>query len=812
MEFTLSWLKTHLDTDCDLDGITDTMTAIGLEVEGVINPAADLEGLVTARIDAANPHPNADRLKLCTVNDGTDEWQVVCGADNAVEGLITAFAKPGSYIPAWDDLLKESEIRGVTSHGMLCSADELNLPADNSDDNNDGADGIMALDPDLTPGMDLASALGLDDPVIDMALTPNRADCAGVRGIARDLAAAGIGSLTPFPDTDINGDHAPKISLAIDLPDDASDACPMFLTREIDGLTNGQAPDSMARRLAATGKTHKTPKSALVDITNYMMLDLNRPMHAYDRDKITGDLVIRLARDGESFVDLQGNEHDLTGDMTVITDDTGVIGLAGIIGGQSTAVDDDTTSILLECAHFDPIRTRKTVQSLNLHTDAGYRFERGVDPTMAEQSMDVAVQHILGTCSGSPSKLTTAGAVPDYSQTIEFDPDYTTKITGVEIPVDDQLSILDSLGIQVNRSAEKFIAHPPASRPDITQSADLIEEILRIHGYDKLPSPRPLIAAKAGVTIPIKHHRLNTAAKVLAARGLTQTVTWAFCDTQSAEQFQGGQDKLVQIANPISNDLSVMRPSILPHLIAGIRDNANRGQGHGNLFETGATYAGLSPADQETEIAIIRSGTCHPNQWSTNSREVDFYDIKSDVMAVLDELGAPTNTPPLTRDIPGYYHPGRAAAIQLGPHRLAQFGGLHPSVMADYDIDFPVVMAEIYPMHIPGRPEASGPHKGSLSISPYQPVTRDFAFILDAGQPADSVINLIQSVDRDLIERVDIFDLYAGENLGAGEKSLACRVRMQPTKDTMTDDEIDAVSDQIIQKVTDKLDATLRSA
>jgi phenylalanyl-tRNA synthetase beta chain len=802
MKFTLDWLlHEHLDSDASLADITNKLTAIGLEVEEVSDRAAALAPFVIGYVMACEPHPNADKLSVCTVDTGGSEIQVVCGAPNARAGMKGVFAPAGTTIPGTGLKLKETEIRGVTSNGMLCSERELGLGQDH--------EGIIDLGNDAVVGQPVAAALGLDDPAIEIAVTPNRQDCLGVRGIARDLAAAGLGTLRERDTGPVAGTFDSPVGVRIELPGDVAGACPLFVGRYIRGVKNGPSPGWMHQRLLAIGLR---PISALVDMTNFITYDLGRPLHVFDADKLAGGIHVRLSRPGETIVALDGKSYTLDDQVTAIADDGGVLAMGGVIGGEASSCTEATTNVFIESALFDILRTAATGRRYNIESDARYRFERGVDPDAAASGMEVATRLVQLMCGGEASNLVIAGAVPDWSRTVPFRTNRVHALTGIDIAEDETLGILRRLGFEpTSTGGGAFDVAVPSWRRDIGGEADLVEEVARIHGYDAIPSV-PL-AKETAVTRPAlgpAQRRVGWVRRALAARGLEEAVTWSFLPAAHAHLFGGG-DGALHLANPISADLDCMRPSLLPNLIAAAGRNADRGFDGVALFEVGPQYAGTAPGDQALVAAGIRQGAMASRHWTGGERAADAYDAKADVLGALDEAGAPTSKLQLSADAPAWYHPGRSGVLSLGPKsRIAQFGEVHPRVLREMGVAGPLVGFEIFLNAIPGAKSKASRNRADLVVSDLPFVLRDFAFVVDAHTAAGQIARAARGADKNLIADVSVFDVFEGEAIGKGRKSVAISARLEPTERTLTDAEIDAVVSKIVAAVESATGAVLR--
>ena len=784
MKFTLSWLKDHLETDADAAAIAETLTNIGLEVEEVATPAEALKPFTIARVLNAERHPQADKLQVLTVDIGSGEpLQVVCGAPNARAGLIGVFGGPGTYVPGSDFTLKKAAIRGVESNGMMCSSRELELGDDHS--------GIIELAEDAPVGTSFAEYAGLDDPVFDVSITPNRQDCMGVRGIARDLAAAGLGTLKPLNVPDIEGSFDCPVEIRTEDPE----GCPAFYGRTVRGLINGTSPEWMQARLKAAGQR---PISALVDITNYVMIDLGRPSHAYDLTTLKGAVVARRAKDGETVVALNEKAYTLTPEMTVIADDNGVHDIGGIMGGEHSGVAPETTDVLLEIAYFDPERIARTGQALGLTSDARTRFERGVDPAFLDDGLAILTGLILEHCGGEASRVVRAGQPPVEQRTVPFRPERVAELGGMDVAKDEQIAILGRLGFEV-RGNEALV---PSWRRDVDGSADVVEEVIRIVGLDNVvstPLPRPDGVARATATRGQTIER--RARRAAAARGMEEAVTWSFIAEREAELFGGSAHRL---ANPISEDMKYMRPSLLPGLAAAARRNRDRGADSIRLFEVGRRY--LADAERAT-LGIVLAENKNPRGWQGGKAlGFDAYDAKSEALAILEAIGAPVGNLQLAMNAGEWWHPGRSATLGLGPKNiLAAFGALHPRVLKALDLPEGTVAAEVFLDAVPAT-RATGRARAAYSPPALQMLTRDFAFVVPAELSADSLVRTIKGSDKALIAEARVFDRYEGEQ----GLSLAVEVTLQPTEATLTDADIGEVSKKIVA-AAEKLGAALRT-
>ena len=799
MKISFDWLKRHLETDADAGQIAETLNRIGLEVEHVVDRAGELEPFVVGYVVEAKQHPNADKLRVCLVDNGTEEIQVVCGAPNARTGMKGVFAASGMTIPGTGMKLKQSEIRGETSNGMLCSEREMGL--------SDEHDGIIELPDDAVVGERFAPYMGLDDAVFDIAITPDRGDCLGVRGIARDLAAAGMGTLKPLDTSPLAGGFKSPLDIELDFDEATRGACPLFIGRYFKGLTNRPSPAWMQQKLIAVGLR---PISALVDITNWVTLDVGRPAHIYDADKVKGTIGARISTPGETFLALNGKAYETDGEMTAIVDASGLLGLGGIIGGESTSADENTVNGFLEIALFDPLRTATTGRKLLLDTDARHRFERGVDGAFALPGMEIATQLILEICGGEASEPVVAGDIPTDRQTMDVRPSRVLSLGGIDIAKQDSERILDALGYGTEDGGDDtWHVAVPTWRHDMQCEADVIEEILRIHGFDEIePVSPPRQTPVAKPILTLLQRRVRWARRALASRGLDEAVTYSFIGCRDARLFGGGSDELI-LVNPISSDMDTMRPSALPALVAAAGRNLARGLNNFGLFEIGPVYADRSAQGQSTSVAGIRVGSSGQRHWLNPPRGVDIFDAKTDVLAALAAVGAPVDKAQTTADAPDWFHPGRSGVLRLGPNVLATFGELHPGVLREMDVAGPIVGFEVLLERVPA-PKGRGFARPALDASQLQAVARDFAFVVDADMPAEKLTRAAAGADRDLISAVEVFDLFEGASLGEGMKSVAISVHLQPRERTMTDEEIDAVAAKIVAAVEKNTGGRLR--
>ena len=811
MKFTLSWLKEHLDTDEPLEALADKLTMIGLEVEHIDDKAKALAPYTIARVVSAVQHPNADRLRLCMVDTGETNdkgepahIQVVCGAPNARTGLVSVFAPPGTYIPGKNITLGIGNIRGVESRGMLCSAAELEI----SDDH----DGIIELPDDAPIGKGYAEWAGLGDPVIEINLTPNRQDCTGVHGIARDLSAADMGKFKDPTIKPVKGEFPCPVQVTVE---DAA-LCPGFALRLVRGVKNGPSPEWLQKRLTSIGLR---PINALVDITNFMTYDRARPLHVFDAKKVHGHLTVRHAKDGETLLALDGRTYTLDPSICVIADDKGVKSLAGIMGGEESGCDENTTDVLIESALWNEINIAQTGRKLGINSDARYRFERGVDPAFMVPGLEMATRLVMDLCGGSPSENVVVGkALPD-DRVIDFPLSETKRLAAIDVPLVEARRILSHLGFMVAGNGPTVKVAIPSWRTDVAGKADIVEEIVRIVGVDKVPMT-PFDrgdAPRKPVLTPIQS-RTRRARRALAARGMVEAVTWSFIAKPQAELFGGGQKELA-LANPIASDLSDMRPSLLPGLVATAQANADRGFADVALFEVGQIFKGDRPQDQVTAASGVRRGVASSGglgrHWS-GSAFADALDVKADAFAVLAAAGAPVQALQVaasgeSKNFPAWLHPGRSAAIQIGPQNvLGYFGELHPRALEALKADGPLLAFEVILDKIPEGKQKATRAKPVLDLSAFQPVSRDFAFIVGRGVKAGDIVRAAQGVDKKLISGVTVFDIYEGKGIDPDKKSVAIAVTLQPREKTLTDQEIDAVAAKIVAEVTKKTGGVLR--
>ena len=802
MKFTLSWLKDHLETDASLEEIVEALTMIGLEVEEV-DDRAQFRPFTIAKVVSAERHPDADRLRVLKVDKGDGKLiQVVCGAPNAKTGLIGAFAEPGTYVPGIDVKLSVGNIRGVESHGMMCSERELDM--------SDEHDGIIELEENAPVGASFAAYVGLDDPVIEIAITPNRPDALSVAGIARDLEARGIGKVKPKTINPPKENFTCPVDIKLQF--DGESLCPAFGLRYVKGVKNGPSPKWMQQRLLAIGLR---PISALVDITNYVTYDLGRPLHVFDADKVAGDLVVRRATNGEEVAALDGKTYKLNPGNCVITDNNGVESLAGIMGGEASGCSDDTVNVLVESALWEPFNIARTGRDLGIITDARYRFERGVDPAFMLPGLDHATNLVIKLCGGEASKPVIAGKVPIPDLVINFPINEVKRLTGVEVEPEEMVEILGSLGFEISGSGQIIQVKVPSWRPDIEGKADLVEEVMRIYGVNKIkPQPMKALNSVGKKILTTGQLRVQKAQRLLAARGMLEAVTWSFMSNQQAQHFGGG-DASLALTNAMSSDLSDMRPSLLPNLISAAQRNADRGNPDVALFEVGSVFHNDEPSGQKRCAGGIRRATAKMStsgrSWQGNATNVDVYDAKADALGVLESCGVSAANVQIIAGAPSWYHPGRSGTIQLGPKLvLATFGEIHPLTLEAMDASGPLCGFEVWLDVIPASRKKPTRTKPPLEVSSLQAVHRDFAFVLDENVQASALVRAVSGSDKKLISNVQIFDLFQGPSLGEDKKSIAVEVTLQPTRQTLTDEEIDALSAKIIQNVEKSTGGVLR--
>ncbi|WP_339819023.1 phenylalanine--tRNA ligase subunit beta [Sulfitobacter dubius] len=797
MKFTLSWLKDHLDTTASIDEITYALTDLGLEVEGVENPAAKLADFTLGYVQSAEKHPDADRLNVCQVETDEGVMQIICGAPNARAGITVVVAKPGVYVPGIDTTIGVGKIRGVESFGMMASEREMELSEEH--------DGIIEL-PSGKPGDRFIDWLAENDPakvdpVIEIAITPNRPDALGVRGIARDLAARGLGKLKPRDCDAVEGSFASPISVSID--DDTLDGCPVFYGRVIRGVKNGPSPQWLQDCLRAIGLR---PISFLVDVTNFFTFDRNRPLHVFDADKVKGNLRVHRAKGGEEIVALDEKTYTLQAGQMVISDDSGVESIAGIMGGEATGVTEDTVNVFVESAYWDPVQIAYAGRALKINSDARYRFERGVDPAWTPYGIEHATRMILDHAGGEASEVVVAGKVPDTSRAYKLDAAKVQSLVGMTIPESDQRQTLTALGFQLDGD----MAQVPSWRPDVQGEADLVEEVARIASLTKLEG-KPLPRLTTGVPRPVlspMQRRVVTARRTAAALGYNECVTYSFIDQASAALFGGGTDE-TRLENPISSDMSHMRPDLLPGLLQSAARNQARGFADMALFEVGPAFSGGEPGEEQIMVSGLLVGRTGPRDVHGAARAVDVFDAKADAEAVLAAIGAPAKVQ-ILRGADEWWHPGRHGNICLGPKKvLGVFGEVHPRVLAAMDVKGPAMAFTIWPTEVP-LPRKSGATRPALQISDLQAVERDFAFVVDADVEALTLVNAAKGADKSLIEDVRVFDEFIGGSVGEGKKSLAITVRLQPSDKTLKDADIEAVGAKVVEKVTKATGGLLR--
>lgn len=808
MKFTLSWLKEHLETDASLEQICERLTSIGLEVEDVDDKAA-FRPFVVARVVSAVQHPNADKLRVLMVDTGAGApVQVVCGAPNAREGLVGAFAAPGTYVPGIDVTLSVGNIRGVESRGMMCSERELEM--------SDNHDGIIDLPADAPVGASFASYVGLDDPVIEINLTPNRPDCTSVHGIARDLAASGLGTLKTqeSPSFAIDGETPVKVKLQLG---DDSHLCPGFALRLVRGVKNGPSPRWMQQRLLAIGLR---PINALVDITNYMTFDQGRPMHVFDAAKVKGDLIVRRAREGETILALDQREYTLSPSNVVIADDNGLESIGGVMGGEHSGCDDNTTDVLIESALWDPMNIARTGRALGIITDARYRFERGVDPEYMVPGLERTTELVLGLCGGRAARADVVGYGGYEPKIVDFPVSEVTRLTGLEVSSEESAAILAKLGFGVSGSGARLSVSVPSWRPDVDGKADLVEEVMRIHGVDNIHAvPLPSHASVNEKILTTLQIRSRLAKRALAARGMMEAVTWSFIPKAQAELFGGGAPALA-LSNPIAADMSDMRPSLLPGLLTAAQRNADKGHGDLAIFEVSGTYENDRPEGQRRVAGGIRRGTAgllgSGRLWSNaakgGGKPVDVFDAKADALAVIEACGLPMGNVQIEPGGPAWYHPGRSGTIKMGPKVvLGTFGEFHPKTLAALDVSGALAGFEIYVDAMPEPKKKATRTKPALELSPFQAVRRDFAFVVDKAVEAAAIVRAATGADRKLVTAVNVFDVFEGASVGEGKKSVAIEVVIQPTDKTLTDEDFEALTGKIVANVAKTTGGVLRA-
>ena len=803
MKFTLPWLKEHLDTDAPLAEIVGKLTMIGLEVENVEDKATQLKPLVVALVISAEKHPNADRLRVCMVDIGDGKLiQVVCGAPNARAGMKAVFAPPGTYIPGKKITLGIGKIRDVESRGMLISGAEIEV--------SDDADGIIDLPADTPVGSPYAELAGLADPMIEINLTPNRPDCTGVSGIARDLGATSIGTYKDKIPKPVKGSFPCPVKVTLDFGKTPS-LCPAFGLRLVRGVKNGPSPDWLQKRLSAIGLR---PINALVDITNFITFDRGRPLHVFDADKVHGNLTVRRARNGEKLLALDGKTYTLDEAVCVIADEKGVESLSGIMGGEATGCSETTTNVLVESALWDELNIAQTGRKLGINSDARYRFERGVDPAFMLPGLELATQMVLDLCGGEASEIIVAGDPTPKEKVIDFPLSELPRLTGLKLPLADLRRVLEKLGFFSAGQGERVKIAVPSWRPDVSGRADIVEELVRIVGVDRVPSTRFGREQARKPVLTAIQNRTRKAKRALAARGLLEAVTWSFVSKREAELFGGGATELA-LANPIAAELSDMRPSLIPGLVMAAQRNADRGFPDTAVFEVGQIFKSDKPADQLTAASGLRRGLAKPSgsgrHWSAKSGPADVFDVKADAFAVLAAAGTPMQALQVVPGGPTWFHPGRSGTIQIGPQNvLGHFGELHPRAIAGLKAEGPLVAFEVILEKIPEPKTRPTRAKPLLDVSPFQPVERDFAFVVDNSVKAADIVRAAQNVDKKLVTNVAVFDVYEGKGIDPGKKSIAIAVTIQPREKTMTDAEIETLAGKIVAEVTKRTGGVLR--
>ncbi len=795
MKFTLSWLKKFLNTEASIEQITEKLTIIGLEVEKVIDKTKEFNNFKVAEIIEALPHPNADKLQICKVNNGSELLQIVCGAQNARAGIKVVLAEVGSLIPNGEFKIKSSEIRGIKSEGMLCSEEELFLGK--------GGSGIIELPIDAIPGESFLKYYGLDDPVIEVSVTPNRGDCLGVYGIARDLAACCLGTLKVLE----NNLLATKFTSNLEASIDSTALSPLIVFREFRNIQNHESPIWLKNLLKNIGVN---PISAVVDITNYISYSFARPLHAYDKDRLSKKLIVRSANLGEKFIALNDKEYELDTNDIVISDEKQIHALAGIIGGKQSSCGSETTNIILESALFDRIKVSQTGRKLQLHTDARFRFERGVDPEFTVSGLELASQMIVSICGGEASELILCGENKSKHREIEFNFDIIKRRIGIKISQEESLEILENLGFKVlaqeNNNAKLAI---PSWRSDINISEDVVEEVARIYGYDKLSlTLLPNLCNVKTRLLNQTQARMQNARRVLSTRGLDEAITWSFMSSEKAKFIEPLREELF-LANPIANYLNYMRPSIFPNLLDLITKNKARSFTNLGFFEVGPIFKGVTANDEKNVITAIREGNYLDKTIYNLSREVDIYDIKADLEVLLEEFGFKISKFQLSEEKPAYFHPNRAATLKLGNKVIAHFGELHPTLLKEFDLKDRVVGFELFLSELPESKLKLG-RKEQYIVSDFQSVQRDFAFLVDKDISVGEMTNFIKNIEKELIKDVHIFDIYIGSNIAANKKSVALNVFMQPSNKTLNDDELQNISDKIINETEKKFNAKIR--
>jgi len=795
MKFTLSWLKEHLDTNATVDEIAETLTKIGLEVEEVFNPAATLNGFITAEVETYEKHPDSDHLGLLTVNTGKEKLQVVCGAPNCKQGLKGIFAPVGTVIPCYNEVLKVGKIRGVESFGMMCSERELGV----GDDHN----GIIELSADTPIGISAVEVLNID-PVIEIAITPNRAECLGVRGVARDLAAAGLGKLKPLHINHVEGTFVSPIKVSVQ----NTEACPTYVGRYIKGVNNkAETPKWMKDRLTAIGLR---PISPLVDITNYINYDMARPLHVFDADKLCGNITVRMAKDGEKFISLEEKEYALDDKSLGICDDEGIQCLGGIMGGLEKGVSADTANVFLECALFAPECIARTGRKFQIDSDSRYRYERWVDPCSNVLGSDYAVQMILDICGGDVSEMEVAGSEDCAERAAYIRPSRIKDLIGIDVSKEKIVEILSNLGFRTSDKDGKIKAVSPTWRGDIEGEHDLVEEVVRMIGLDNVPAESLPKSGLPVQTLRPEQRRMVTVKHELASRGMYETVTWSFTDSKLAEMFRKGREAVL-LHNPIAADLDEMRPSTLPNLLLAVKNNIARGYANLALFEVGPEFFGRKPQEQQWVAGGVRCGMNAKKDWYGDTRAYDVFDAKADAIAAIAAANGPWDSAQISMDAPEYYHPGRSGVMRLGKNVIAYFGEVHPLVLKIFGIKQRVYAFEVFLDKIPLPRGTQGKAKKKLELSQFQPVDKDFAFVVDKTVKASDLMAAVRVADRDYITEVRIFDVYEGDNLPVGKKSIALSVTFQPKDKTFSEQELSYMMEKVEKAVSSKYNAELRS-
>lgn len=795
MKFTLSWLKEHLETTATVDEIAETLTKIGLEVEEVFNPVSKLNGFVTAKVEDCAMHPDSDHLHLLSVNDGKQKLQVVCGAPNVKQGLIGIFAPVGAVIPCYNEVLKVGKIRGVESFGMMCSEKELGVGEDHN--------GIIELPAGTAIGVDAAEVLPID-PVFEISITPNRAECLGVRGVARDLAAAGLGSLKPLKIRKIDGMFKSPVKVKVE----DFEACPTYVGRYIRNVNNkAETPKWMKDRLTAIGLRSISP---LVDITNYINYDMARPLHVFDADKLKGDITVRMAKDGEKFVSLEEKEYALDGKSLGICDEEGVQCLGGIMGGEEKGCTEETKNVFLECALFCPECIARTGRRFQIDSDSRYRYERWVDPKSNVLGSDYATQMIVDICGGEVSEVMVEGSENCAERVAYLRPSRIKSLIGIDVPETKIVEILNNLGFVTSKEGDKIKAVSPTWRGDIEGEHDLVEEVVRMIGLDNIPAESLPTDKFPAQTLTPAQRRVVTVKHELANRGMLETVTWSFTDSNMAQYFRKSEDVLL-LTNPISAELNEMRPSTLSNLILGVKNNIARGYGNVALFEVGPEFYGRKPGQQNLVAGGVRVGMTSKKHWTGEARAYDVFDVKADALAAIAAANGPFENAQITADAPKYYHPGRSGCLRLGKNVLAYFGELHPNVTKKLGLKQRAYAFEVYLDNIPLPRDSQGKARKKLELSQLQPVDKDLAFVVDKSVKAIDVMTAAKTAERGVISDVRVFDVYEGENLPADKKSVAIAVTFQPVEKTFSDQDLDILMKKVERAVNAKTGGELRS-